>query len=297
MALQTSLTRSTEKFNHDQPLPTLKLLSLTDEQKKNVKSVAGFLGSFDPFHNGHDFAVKHLLSHFDVVLILVPENHFEKEIVPPKNSTIDQRIALLSQLFKDQSSKVGVGIAHQVLFLKLQKQLQQLFPSAKVTFGMGNDTFECLLASQEYYEGVGLPWTEEDQKQLDALKHEVVVFGRDPKGTLLVRQVVDGNTVDVRAESWQEVEKKESLKSSLRSSLEGRSLRTSKGESWPTDGEPPLGRSSDGNEDVILRRVSSDGTVPSASTFFLHCHQRGCSGSKSRGCDFLFERTCSSCCC
>jgi hypothetical protein len=106
------------------------------------------------FHNGHNFIVNHLLAENEVVLLLIPQFHFEKEVVFPRNMEIADRIQVISGLFRDQSKHVGVGIAHQVLFLKLQKQLQSLFPSAKVTFGMGNDTFEVFIEVSRHFDSL-----------------------------------------------------------------------------------------------------------------------------------------------
>mmetsp|Transcript_18691 Transcript_18691/g.40545 ORF Transcript_18691/g.40545 Transcript_18691/m.40545 type:complete len:87 (+) Transcript_18691:260-520(+) len=56
--------------------------------------------------------------------------------------------------------RVGIGISPQVLFIRLFGDLRAIFPCANVTFGMGNDVFECLLDSKHYFETQGLTWYE-----------------------------------------------------------------------------------------------------------------------------------------
>ena len=42
-----------------------------------VRSLCGFLGSFDPLHKGHEWIIDQLLKRFDAVLVLIPAVHFE----------------------------------------------------------------------------------------------------------------------------------------------------------------------------------------------------------------------------
>ena len=69
-------------------------------------------------------------------------------------------------------------LTHEVLFIRLADRLNQYFPSAEIAFGMGNETFEKVLVSENYYTRLGLPWTNEEQDKLERLKKKIVVFGR-----------------------------------------------------------------------------------------------------------------------
>lgn len=141
-------------------------------------SICGYLGSFDPLHRGHEWIVEQLLERFDAVLVLIPAFHFEKTVRFPLNATLEQRIEMLVSLRKRWGDRIGIGLAHEVLFIRLAECLKEHLPSAEIFFGMGNETFERVLNSKVYYEQVGLPWTEEDHAKLERVREKVVVFGR-----------------------------------------------------------------------------------------------------------------------
>ncbi len=143
-----------------------------------VRSLCGFLGSFDPPHKGHEWIVEKLLERFDVVLLLIPAFHFEKTVRFPLNATFEQRLEMLAILSKREGNRIAVGLTHEVLFIRLADCLSQRFPSAEVSFGMGNETFEKVLASKTYYAHLGLPWTTEEQAKLERLRKKIAVFGR-----------------------------------------------------------------------------------------------------------------------
>jgi hypothetical protein len=110
--------------------------------------------------------------------MMVPARHFEKTIAYPKNANLDQRIDMLSAVFSEKADRVALAVANEVLFIRLHAHLQPLFPNARITFGMGSDTYRKLLASRSYFERAGIPWTNADEANLTALLKRCIVFGR-----------------------------------------------------------------------------------------------------------------------
>jgi cytidyltransferase-like protein len=147
-------------------------------KNSQIRSLCGFLGSFDPLHKGHEWIIDRLLERFDAVLLLIPALHFEKTVRFPLNATFEQRLEMLAVFSKQKGARIAVGLAHEVLFIRLADCLCQYFPSAEIAFGMGNETFEKVLASENYYACLGLQWTAEEQNKLERLKKKIVVFGR-----------------------------------------------------------------------------------------------------------------------
>lgn len=143
-----------------------------------LRSVAAYLGSFDPPHRGHVFVVEELLRRFDRVLVLVPVRHFEKRVAYPQNATFEQRLRMLESIVAIAPGRVGTGLTREVLYLRLAEQLRAGHPGAVVGFGMGDDSHARFLASRDYYASVGLPWGPVEQAALAALDEHVVVFGR-----------------------------------------------------------------------------------------------------------------------
>ena len=143
-----------------------------------IRSLCGFLGSFDPIHKGHEWIVEYLLTQFDAVLLLIPVFHFEKTVQFPRNATFAQRLTMLTSLAARYEHRIAVGFAHEVLFLRLADYLAERFPHSDIAFGMGNETFTRFLTSKTYYERLGLMWTEREQARLEELSKKIVVFGR-----------------------------------------------------------------------------------------------------------------------
>jgi len=219
MALRTSqgLRKSkASELKSEQPKP--KINHLPSEQYKNAKTVGCILGSFDPPHKGHDQIVRELFSRYDVVLLLLPNIHFEKDVHFPKNMTHMQRVEILTRLYAEEfKGRVGIGIAYEVTFLKLWDQLRELFSNATVYFGMGNDVYECFLASKEYYAEIGRNWSENEEKKLLEVGKHCLVFGRQPQGEVLLREIVTEKTDECntslkvvdKAGSWNSLRKSE----------------------------------------------------------------------------------------
>ena len=148
---------------------------------RSLASVCAVVGSFDPLHRGHMWMVEWLLARHDAVVLLVPARHFTKTVRPPRNATLDQRLDMIQRVYPCPS-RVLCGVAHEVLFVRLAPGLERRFPGARVTFGMGNDTFELLLDSERYFRRLGLPWRRRERRRLAELRQQVVVFGRSASG-------------------------------------------------------------------------------------------------------------------
>jgi cytidyltransferase-like protein len=169
-------------------------MRLTTIDPAKIHSLCGFLGSFDPIHKGHEWMIDALLERFDGVLLLVPGVHFEKQIQFPRNATLEQRLEILTILANRKGKRIAVGLAHEVLFIRLADCLRQRFPNTVISFGMGNETYERVLASKAYYERLGLAWNEQEQAKLEQLKKTIVVFGRsiNSNGVISVPEQVQG---------------------------------------------------------------------------------------------------------
>jgi cytidyltransferase-like protein len=157
-------------------------IRFTTIRPAHLHSLCGFLGSFDPIHKGHEWMIETLLERFDAVLLLVPGMHFEKQIRFQRNATLEQRLEMLTILANRKKERIAVGLAYEVLFIRLADDLHQRFPSTAISFGMGNDTYERVLASKTYYERLGLAWNEQEQAKLEQLQKTIVVFGRSSHG-------------------------------------------------------------------------------------------------------------------
>jgi len=170
-----------------------------------------------------------------------------------------QRVEILTRLYAEEfKGRVGIGIAYEVTFLKLWDQLRELFSNATVYFGMGNDVYECFLASKEYYAEIGRNWSENEEKKLLEVGKHCLVFGRQPQGEVLLREIVTEKTDECNT-SLKVVDKAGSWNS----------LRKSEKKLSDSD-KPPVGTTVDGNEDVtVVRQVTTAGTVSVPPEFFI----------------------------
>ena len=151
--------------------------------RTTVRSVCAVIGSFDPLHRGHQWMVDKLLTRFEAVVLLVPALHFSKTVCPPRNATLDQRLEMIQQVYlPGPGCRVLCGIANEVLFLRLASELARVFPAAEISFAMGNDTYQLFLDSERYFRKLGLPWGRLQQRQLQRLGEQIVVFGRSETG-------------------------------------------------------------------------------------------------------------------
>ena len=139
--------------------------------------MAILVGSFDPIHRGHQSMVAALRQRFGRVLLLVPSMHFEKEVQPPHNATLAQRVEMIHLAEPPApGSRVEARVSDEVLFVRLAR----LYPEA--AFGMGQDTHAKLLQSARYFERLGLVWGDAEQQTLDQVLRRVVVFDRGADG-------------------------------------------------------------------------------------------------------------------
>lgn len=173
-------------------------LQLWDEPP-DEGSLGVILGSFDPLHLGHQWMVDELRARFGGVLLLVPAAHFEKQVRPPQNATLDQRLEMIRGVYH---GGVGCGIAGEVLFVRLLDRLERRFPGRVVGFGMGRDTLDKVQRSARYFARTGLPWGPTEERGLARLLERVVVFERGacPRGpeisSTLVRRLVAAGAWD-----------------------------------------------------------------------------------------------------
>jgi cytidyltransferase-like protein len=143
-----------------------------------VRSVGVMLGSFDPPHLGHAWIVAQLLDRFEAVALLVPTFHFDKTVSYPCNATFDQRMVMLLDWGRLAPGRISIGVASEILYVRLVQRLGRTFPCAEIGFGMGDDSFRRLLDSRSYFERRGEAWTPDDERTLAALQRTSMVFGR-----------------------------------------------------------------------------------------------------------------------
>jgi len=167
------------------------------------------------------------------------------------------RVDCLSKLYCEEfKGRIGIGIAYEVLFIRLWDQLSSMFPHAKVYFGMGNDVFECFLSSKEYYTEIGRTWTENEDKKLSEVGKHCLVFGREKQGNVVVRDIVtDKNAAD----STVKVVDKAGTWNSLR-----------KSDKKLDSDQPPVGTSVQDNDDVlVVRQITAAGTISVPPEFYV----------------------------
>jgi len=149
---------------------------------ERLDSVGVYLGSFDPLHRGHEWVVAQLLARFGGVLLLLPGRHFHKEVRYPQNATLDQRLELLTAFAQGQGDRVAVGVAGEVLFVRLARALEELLPGVALSFALGDETYSRLADSASYFSRSGLAWTPREAEDLRRICGQAMVFGRTRPG-------------------------------------------------------------------------------------------------------------------
>lgn len=140
--------------------------------------VGFLLGSFDPFHFGHQAMVELLRSRCHFLLLLVPSFSFDKEVNFPENATLEQRIEMMVSVYEKEGS-VGIGLTEEVLYLRLRQEIQTAFPGSTIVFGLGADRFPCFVDSQKYFDKCAFPWTEREELMFTESCENLIVFARD----------------------------------------------------------------------------------------------------------------------
>ena len=165
-------------------------LQLWDEPPPG-SSLGVVLGSFDPLHLGHQWMADELRARYGAVLLLVPASHFEKQVRPPRNAALDQRLEMIRRVYR---GRVGCGVTGEVLFVRLLRLLERRFPGRDVGFGMGPDTLDKVRRSARYFARAGLPWGPAEERGLTRLLERVVVFERGacPRGPAIASTLVRG---------------------------------------------------------------------------------------------------------
>ncbi len=136
------------------------------------------VGSFDPPHLAHRWMLDQMLQRFEGVLMLIPEQHFEKSIDPPFNATFEQRQRMLRVFAQSAPARVRFGVTQEILFLLIQRRLSETFSKAQISFGMGDETFRKVVDSESYFTRRGLEWTAREHDDLQNLLATAIVFDR-----------------------------------------------------------------------------------------------------------------------
>lgn len=131
-------------------------LAFLPEGFDSLTDAGVYLGSFDPLHRGHEWVVGQLLDRFDGAIVLVPDRHFHKEVRHPVNATLLRRLEMLTAFAREQAGRVAVGLAGEILFIRLARALETRFPKLEMSFALGDETFSRLRASADYFARSGL---------------------------------------------------------------------------------------------------------------------------------------------
>lgn len=140
--------------------------------------LACLLGSFDPVHRGHLWIMEQLLQRADGLLVLIPTSHFDKCIQPGVNADLEQRLELLARCATLPTERVALGLAHEVLFVRLAAAIAEKFTGSEIFFGLGDETFRRVQASADYFARRDLPFGDAERAALAQLVQRAVVFDR-----------------------------------------------------------------------------------------------------------------------
>ena len=153
-------------------------LAFQPEGFDRLTNAGVYLGSFDPLHRGHEWVIGQLLDRFGGAIVLVPARHFHKEVRYPQNATLEQRLELLVAFARGRGDRIAVGVAGEVLFVRLARALEALLPGVAFSFALGDETYSRLADSASYFSRSGLAWTSQDEADLRKLCRQAVILGR-----------------------------------------------------------------------------------------------------------------------
>lgn len=141
--------------------------------------IAVYLGTFDPFHRGHEWVVKQCLACFDGMILLLPNHHFHKNLSAQSRASLEQRLAMVTlgrQYLPDKN--IWLGWTDCILYLKLAKSLEKLYPQWAFHYIMGDETFTKVQNSANYYSRLHVPWGAQENSHLKVLLQNTVVLNR-----------------------------------------------------------------------------------------------------------------------
>jgi cytidyltransferase-like protein len=143
-----------------------------------VSSIAAIVGSFDCLHIGHEWCIERLMEQNEIVLALIPLCHPEKKVRYGENAQIWQRVEMLMSLRRRLGSRLEIGLSAEVFFIRLFDELKKAFGKARISFGMGSDTFRKVRETETYYRRLGHRWTELEESLLRTVIQNSIVFDR-----------------------------------------------------------------------------------------------------------------------
>ncbi len=152
------------------------LVRLAKERFDGAATLGCYFGSFDPPHHGHVAIARALIEEADAVLLLVPTWHFHKSLAFPAHASPSQRVEMLDHAVS--SPAILAGATETILFLEIDTHLRQAFPTARVLFAMGDETYARVRASQRYFRKAGKPWDRPCDTALRDLLERCVVWNR-----------------------------------------------------------------------------------------------------------------------
>ena len=152
------------------------LLRLAERRFAGAHTLGCYFGSFDPPHRGHVALARALLAETEAVLLLIPTWHFQKSFTFPAHATPSQRVAMFDKAFSNPG--LLAGTTETLLFLEIDARLQASFPSARVLFAMGDETYQRVCASQRYFVRARKTWDGPREAALRNLLSRCLVWNR-----------------------------------------------------------------------------------------------------------------------
>jgi cytidyltransferase-like protein len=152
------------------------VLRLAEQRFAGTHTLGCYFGSFDPPHRGHVALVRALLEETEAVLLLAPTWHFQKSFTFPAHASPSQRVAMFDKAFSNP--RLLAGTTETLLFLEIDARLQASFPSARVSFAMGDETYHRVRASQRYFVQAGKTWDGSCDAALRDLLSRCLVWNR-----------------------------------------------------------------------------------------------------------------------
>jgi cytidyltransferase-like protein len=151
-------------------------LRLAEQRFAGARTLGCYFGSFDPPHRGHVALARALLEETDAVLLLVPTWHFQKAFTFPAHASPSQRVEMFGHALS--SPRLLAGTTETLLFLEIDARLQEFFPSTRVLFAMGDETYQRVGASQRYFVQAGRTWDGHCDTALQQLLSRCLVWNR-----------------------------------------------------------------------------------------------------------------------